>query len=228
MFAKLIRAYLIKENDSGRPVGIEVEQHPDSLTIKYRNLHLSRYSGLSGAIFLNIVFALLVWSLVFGDQSLLRADDPEPSGLLQRIKFETVAVFLVVSVSMLWLTYRSAVRLCNTITFAVRPDGATSVVSAPIPTSGNISVDTASIAQLFCKEHIRGQEGASRVSEAPFRAYTVCAELTSGEEIRLARGLGTFAAASFVCTEIETYLGLEDRPVAGEARRGSREKRFGE
>ena len=221
MFAQLIRRRL-ESNDDGRPAGVHIEQSSKSLIIKCRNANFSRYSGLPGALFLTLVFALLVWGMVFGNLSFTVADAPDQSSLLQRIDYQAAMVFLVVSVFTLWATHRSAVRLCNTITFTVYPDGETSVVSTPIPTSDNISVETASIAQLFCTEQIKGREGT------PLRAYTVRAELVSSEEIRLARGLGSFAAASFVCKEIESYLNLEDRSVAGEVRRESRQRSFGE
>ena len=228
MFAQLIRRRL-ESNDDGRPAGVHIEQSSKSLIIKCRNANFSRYSGLPGALFLTLVFALLVWGMVFGNLSFTVADAPDQSSLLQRIDYQAAMVFLVVSVFTLWATHRSAVRLCNTITFTVYPDGETSVVSTPIPTSDNISVETASIAQLFCT----GREGSARhgtgsTSGTPLRAYTVRAELVSSEEIRLARGLGSFAVASFVCKEIESYLNLEDRSVAGEVRRESRQRSFGE
>jgi len=232
MFAQLIHEWL-ESNDDGRPAGVHIEQSSRSLIIKYRNANFSRYSGLPGALFLTVVFGLFIWGMVFGDLSFMVADVSDQASLLQRIDYQAAMVFLVISVLMVWTTHRSAVRLCNTITFTVCPGGVTSVVSTPIPTSDNISVETASIAQLFCTEQIKGREGAVRhgtggTSEAPLRAYTVRAELVSSEEIRLARGLGSFAAASFVCKGIESYLNLEDRSVAGEVRRESRQRSFGE
>ncbi|HIG56552.1 MAG TPA: hypothetical protein EYQ18_21735 [Candidatus Handelsmanbacteria bacterium] len=232
MFAQLIRKRL-ESNDDGRPAGVHTEQTSRSLIIRYRNTNFSRYSGLPAALFMSSVFAVFVWGLVFGDLRFIVADADDHSGLLQSIDYKAAMIFLLISAFMLWTTHRSAVRLCNTITFTVCPDGDTSVVSAPIPTFDSITVETASIAQLFCTEQIKGREGSARhgvggTSEAPLRAYAVRAELASSEEIRLARGLGSFAAASFVCKEIESYLKLEDRSVAGEVRRASRQRSFGE
>ena len=232
MFSELIRKRLELNND-GRPAGVHIEHTSRSLIIKCRNTGFSRYSGLPAALFLALVFAVFVWGMVFGDLSFVVADAADQSGLLQTIDYQAAMIFLLISAFMLWTTHRSAVRLCNTITFTVCPDGATSVVSTPIPTFDNITVETASIAQLFCTEQIKGREGSVRhgvgsTSAAPLRAYAVRAQLALSEEIRLAKGLGSFAAASFVCAEIESYLKLENRPVAGEARKASRQRNFGE
>jgi hypothetical protein len=104
------------------------------------------------------------------------------------------------------VTYTTICGFVNTTRIAIE-SGVLSVRHGPLPWPGNRVVAIASIAQLFCKEHV-GNKGA--------RSYSVNALLTDGTTSKVLKGLTDAEQALYVEQIIEKRLGIVDAPVAGE------------
>lgn len=82
----------------------------------------------------------------------------------------------------------------------------------PLPWPGNRIVPRHELEQLFCEEKIsRGKNGVSY-------AYVLSAVMRDGSRVKLVSGLDKPENALFLEQQIEGYLGISDRPVAGEMR----------
>ena len=77
----------------------------------------------------------------------------------------------------------------------------------PLPWPGQLSLPTHDVEQLFSVE-IRGNKGA--------RSYQVCALLRGGRKVMFLRSTGSSDRALYVEQQIESFLGIKDRPVGGE------------
>jgi hypothetical protein len=106
------------------------------------------------------------------------------------------------------VTYTTICGFVNTTRIAIE-NGALSVRHGPLPWPGNRDVAIASIAQLFCREHV-GSKGSRR--------YSVNALLKQGTTTTLLKGLTDAEQALYVEQLVEKRLGIVDAPVAGEYR----------
>lgn len=105
--------------------------------------------------------------------------------------------------------YFGAVARLNHTTIAVR-DGRFTIRNGPLPLPGNVTLEAASIVQLFCDQELRGSQ------QNPYFAYRLCALLESGERVVLLRGFESPAHPLYLEQLIEARMHIEDAPVSGE------------
>lgn len=89
-----------------------------------------------------------------------------------------------------------------------------SVEHSPIPWPGNKVIRTSEIDQLFCEEIVSRSRRTGNISYT----YTVGIILKGGKRDELVAGLEPPEQARFIEQEIERFLGIKDRSVAGEMR----------
>jgi hypothetical protein len=82
----------------------------------------------------------------------------------------------------------------------------------PLPWPGNRTLQRQEIDQLFCEEKLNNSRNGSSYT------YGVSVVMPGGKRIKLVSGLDTPEDALFLEQKIEGYLGITDRPVAGEMR----------
>lgn len=117
------------------------------------------------------------------------------------------------------ILYAAVVRGVNRTT--LRVDGSrVQVRQGPLPWPGARDVARGEIAQLFASERIRrvrtGSDSAPRVEER--REYRLRTKGPDGRERTLIGGLPRPEHALWLEREVESVLGIEDVPVAGEYR----------
>ncbi|HAM36277.1 MAG TPA: hypothetical protein DEB40_09455 [Elusimicrobia bacterium] len=109
-----------------------------------------------------------------------------------------------------FLTYVTAAGFVNR-TFVRAGTDRLSIRHLPLPWPGQREISRTEIEQLFCSEKIgRTRNGSSTAS------YQVEALLRGGKRVKLVSGLDKPEQALFIEQKIESYLGIADRPVAGE------------
>jgi hypothetical protein len=110
-----------------------------------------------------------------------------------------------------FLTYTTLAGFLNSTKITVNT-AEIGVSHYPLPWPGNRVVQRTEIEQLFCEEKLnRSRNGASY-------AYNLSAVLAGGRRLKLVAGLDTPENALFLEQKIEGFLGIADRPVAGEMR----------
>lgn len=82
----------------------------------------------------------------------------------------------------------------------------------PLPWPGSRVLARQDLDQLFCEEKMNRSRNGSSYS------YDVSAVLTGGDRLKLVSGLDKPEDALFLEQKIEGFLGITDRPVAGEMR----------
>ncbi|MCA9249851.1 MAG: hypothetical protein R3E58_20645 [Phycisphaerae bacterium] len=89
-----------------------------------------------------------------------------------------------------------------------------SIRHKPLHWPGNADFDASQFDQLYCKENSRRQDnnGATQIT------YDLQAATKDGKSIKLLTGLPELELALYLEQEIESALGIVDRPVPGEAR----------
>jgi len=88
-----------------------------------------------------------------------------------------------------------------------------SVRHGPVPWPGNKDIPAYEIEQFFCEEKVHHSKNGRHNY-----TYEVSAVLRGGSRIKITGGFTDPAHALFVEQQAEKYLGLKDRPVAGEMR----------
>lgn len=86
-----------------------------------------------------------------------------------------------------------------------------SIVHRPLPWLGNKTIPGYSITQLYVEEVVRTTRRGASVS------YRLNAITNENKKVKLASNLDSHDTAIFLEQEIESYLGLQDRKVPGEA-----------
>ena len=82
----------------------------------------------------------------------------------------------------------------------------------PMPWPGNRILPRQELEQLFCEEKLNsGRNGVSY-------SYSLSAVMSGGKKLKLISGLDKPEDALFLEQKLEGYLGITDRPVAGEMR----------
>ncbi|MBI4803297.1 MAG: hypothetical protein HY796_12320 [Elusimicrobia bacterium] len=109
------------------------------------------------------------------------------------------------------LTYTAIAGLLNRTRITVNT-AEVGIKHFPLPWLGNRLVMRQEIDQLFCEEKIRHGKNGVHYS------YNLSAVLRDGKRLKLVSGLDTPEKALFLEQQIEGYLGIADRPVAGEMR----------
>jgi hypothetical protein len=111
----------------------------------------------------------------------------------------------------LGLTYYTIAGFLNHTLIRVSPSQL-DVSHAPLPWPGKKRLDSTSIAQIYCKEHIsRGKNGTTTT-------YQVHAATQAGVQEKLVEALDSSDQALYLEQEIERFLNIKDAPVAGEWR----------
>lgn len=103
------------------------------------------------------------------------------------------------------LTYSTLAGFLNTTKVDVN-SRTVSIAHGPLPWLGNRTIDTQSVKQFFTKEE-RGEKGSS------FDLYLTTQD---NKSIKLIDGLESADAGLFIEQQIESWLQIEDTPVAGE------------
>jgi hypothetical protein len=107
------------------------------------------------------------------------------------------------------LTYSTLAGFLNR-TRVLAGRGVLRIRHGPLPWKGNRTLSSRDIDQLYCIEKVtRGDESTS------YR-YTVRAQLKTGPEVDLISDLEESGQALFLEHELERFLDIADRPVAGE------------
>lgn len=120
-------------------------------------------------------------------------------------------LFLMLHVAVgVGLTYTAVAGLLNR-TFIRVNSSELCVTHGPLPWPGK-KVARGDLDQLFCEEKVHHGKNGSRTD------YTISAVVRGGKRIPLAQGLDAPDQARFVEQEVERFLGISDRPVAGELR----------
>ncbi len=109
------------------------------------------------------------------------------------------------------LTYLLFAGFLNTTTIIVT-SSVVSVKHSPIPFWGNKRVASKTLLQLYCKKEVFWHH-LQRITTFSVRAIT-----SDRKNITLLSGLNIAEQALFIEQEIETFLGIEDKPVKGEIR----------
>ncbi len=89
--------------------------------------------------------------------------------------------------------------------------GELDVKHGPLPWFGNRRLETAAIAQLYCKEVTR-----YRRRGGPSSTHEVHVATRDGRQVKLLSGLESSDQALYLEQEIERSLGIKDQPVRGE------------
>lgn len=111
----------------------------------------------------------------------------------------------------LGLTYATLTAFVNKTTIRVNYTEI-AVRHGPLPWPGNKSLPRSEVEQLFCQEKMsRGESGYSS-------NYEVGTIGMGGKRDKIVTGLTSPEQALFIEQQIEGYLGIRDRPVAGEMR----------
>jgi len=82
----------------------------------------------------------------------------------------------------------------------------------PLPWPGNRTIARLEIDQLFCEEKMSSSRNSTSYS------YNLSAVMTGGRRVKLVSGLENPEDALFLEQQVENFLGITDRPVAGEMR----------
>ena len=107
------------------------------------------------------------------------------------------------------LTYSTLAGFINRTT--LRVDGLDfSVQYDPLPWYGEVKVPIEQLDQLYCKENRSSSDNGTQYS------YQLCAILKDGRKLDLVKNLETPDLAAYLEQQIESWLQIADRQVAGE------------
>jgi hypothetical protein len=180
-----------RQLDVPMPKGIAVEHQGYELAITRRWLSVKHFFLIFFCLFWDGF--LLVWYGI---------------AISQRIW--VMALFATFHASIgLFLTYYTLAGFRNRTLIRVSPS-LLAVDHGPLPWWGNTHVDAPSIAQVYCKEHIRRSRGTTSAS------FSVHAATNAGGEEKLVDDLESSDQALYLEQEIERFLGIKDVPVRGE------------
>ncbi len=107
------------------------------------------------------------------------------------------------------LAYYVLCGVLNSTTIWVKMD-TLGIVHAPLPWGGNKEIPATEIEQIYCKERL------SRSNNSVSYRYDVYAKMSDGTRKKLLSGLDSAEQALYIEQTLEKYLGIKDRPVAGE------------
>ena len=179
------------------PAKFQIEENYDELTISWK--------WFTWGILVLIPFCI-AWNsfLIFWYSTALGFDVGEGAPSLIFIIFPIGHVAVGVG-----LTYTLFAFLFNSSTLSVRRS-LLSVKHGPIPWRGQHEISTLDIKQLYCTEKITHNDNSTT------SRYHVHVLLRDGRDLKLLSGLTELQEALYLEHKIETHLGIEDEPVAGE------------
>ena len=109
------------------------------------------------------------------------------------------------------ITYSTLAGLLNSTKVTLNTGGL-SIKHYPLPWLGDKVLQRRELSQLFCEE----KRDYNR--HGPQYSYTLSAVMPGGKKLKLISGMDEPEDALFVEQKIEGFLGIADRPVAGEMR----------
>lgn len=109
-----------------------------------------------------------------------------------------------------FLVYSTLAGLLNTTTVSV-DRSRIRVAHFPLPWTGGLALDARNLVQLYARESKKGGQPNARHS---FALYALD---KGGNAHCILKSLDTIEQAVFIEQQIESHLGIEDRPVRGEA-----------
>ncbi len=110
------------------------------------------------------------------------------------------------------LVYVTAAGFLNRTHLRVA-DGVLTVTHGPVPWPGNRSIPLAELEQLYTEEKVaRGKNGVTVT-------YDLKGVLRNGRRVSIFSGADDRDVALYAERQLETWLGIQDRPVRGEVRR---------
>ncbi|MCK5682516.1 hypothetical protein KAJ27_00280 [bacterium] len=174
------------------PAEFTVEKYKTVLTLKY-NWNSSIFKGLW-------VVAILVLYLLLGP--ILESQD---IFTLKKFYSNLADAFFAISAAygaLAILVNKSVIRVTS---FSIDID------HKPLPWPGNKSIKSKDIDQIYCKVKVHHGSGASKGY-----TYEVHASMREGMPVKLISGLPESDQALFLEQEIEKFLKIEDKWVAGE------------
>lgn len=107
------------------------------------------------------------------------------------------------------LTYYTIAGFVNTTTITVDRSNLR-IRHLPLPWLYSGTIATHEIDQIYCKESVQSNKGTA------YYRYAVSALLKNGRERKLVANLDAPEDALYLEAEIEKFLGITDRPVAGD------------
>ena len=110
-----------------------------------------------------------------------------------------------------FLTYSTAAGFLNRTKITLNT-GELRIKHYPLPWPGNKAVQRQEIEQLFCEEIMHSNKNGTSYT------YNLQAVKTGGGRMKLVSGMDKPEDALFLEQKIEGFLGITDRPVAGEMR----------
>ncbi|WP_432797880.1 hypothetical protein [Poriferisphaera sp. WC338] len=183
------------EIDASEIRGVMIEELPDAYTIT-RKWFTPAAFALLGFCAIWDSFLIFWYFMAFTDDAPL---------MMKLFPILHVAVGIC-------LTYAAICMLVNKTIIRLDPN-ALSIKHAPLPWSGNKSVQTLDIQQLFVREKVnRSKDGNATYT------YAVHAQTTKNKVIKLVPNIQKAEQAQFIEQQLEKQLGITDQPVAGEYR----------
>ena len=180
----------------------EIIPIPEKMEILHEGFHMIIRRKWFSPIFIFLTVFVILWNgfLVFWYGLTTELDAP--------LVFQ---LFPIIHVAVgLGLTYYTIAGYINKTDIKVS-NSKIQIKSYPLPWLGDKIVESQNITQLYTKQVVsRGKNGTS----VTFEVHLVD---KAGKQKRLIRGLTTIEQGLFIESEIEEYLNIEDRPVAGEA-----------
>ncbi len=107
------------------------------------------------------------------------------------------------------LTYSTLAGFINRTTLRVDSQKFT-VQHDPLPWYGEVNVPVGQLDQLYCKENRTSGENGTHYT------YQLCAILKDGRKLDLVKNLESPDLAGYLEQQVETWLNIPDREVAGE------------
>jgi predicted RNA-binding Zn-ribbon protein involved in translation (DUF1610 family) len=176
-----------------RPREVIVQKKDHSLVLSWRWFSLK---------YIPMVFFCVAWDafLCFWYSMALKMDGTPWIMVVFPIAHVAVGVGLTYS-TLAGFINRTTLRLDNQ-KFAVQYD--------PLPWFGEVKIPVNQLDQLYCKENRTSSDSGTHYS------YQLCALLKDGRKLDLVKNLESPDLAAYLEQQIETWLCIEDRLVAGE------------
>lgn len=181
--------------EAAMPDGVQLNTTPDGIEIR-RRWFSAKYIFLALFCVVWDGFLLFWYSIAFGVGA--------PS---------IMVLFPLLHVAVgLYLTYSTVAGFVNTSILRINRAGF-SISHGPLPWPGGSDLPATDLEQLYTKEEVhRGKNGTTT-------DYTLTAVLRSGRSHDLLKSLPSPEMGFFIEQQVESYLRIEDRPMAGEMAR---------
>lgn len=174
------------------PQGVDVASGPNELVISYAWWNLRYVFQLVFCLFWN-GFMVMWFSINLASGN-----------------YPFVAFGLIHASVGLWLLYSGVAGLLNRTTITAT-DGSLTVAHGPVPWRGGRTLGRDELSQLYCVQHVTHGKNGTHVT------WSVDAVDRNERSVSLLTGIVDRQQALFFEKRVERYLGIVDRPIAGEA-----------